>query len=94
MGSTRATGLFPYAVTASNYTNYLTDSTDGSATFTLLINGLSALAISSLGGTGYITDNDTATANVNDTCANQITVTDGSVTWSTVAVLLTTPPGA
>jgi hydroxyethylthiazole kinase-like sugar kinase family protein len=87
--------LFPYALIASNFTNYLTaaDST-GAATFTLLQNGSpSALAVSSgEGETGYITDNtDTVDFAAGDTCANRIVgtgVVDTSVTWASATLLL------
>jgi len=85
----RATGLFPYALTASDYTNLLTES-DGVATFTLLKCGSSALSIVSSSQTGYIIDTDTVHFDVGDTCANQIAVaeTGGSVTWASAALLL------
>ena len=86
----RATGLFPYASTASYYTNLLSES-DGVATFTLLKNGSSSgLSVVSSSQTGYFIDTDTVCFDVNDTCANQIAVaeTGGSVTWTSAALLL------
>lgn len=96
-GMARATGLFPYALTASHYTNHVTDADmcSGVATFTLLKNGsASALAISSGGHTGYITDNtDTVGFAVDDTCANSIVMTSGTGTyidWASASLLLET----
>lgn len=95
----RTTGLFPYALSASNFTSYITATSSsgaGSATFTVLKNGsASALAVSSSAGqTGYFTtaNSDTVTFAQGDTCANQIVGTGGtgtSVTWAGAAVLLT-----
>jgi hypothetical protein len=90
---TRATGLFPYALEASNFTNLVTDVEDaGSATFTLLKNGsATGLAVSSDGGTGYFTDNPTTGPNfdVGDTCTNMIILTAGtSVTLANGGLLL------
>jgi hypothetical protein len=92
---TRSTGLFPYALTASKFTNFLTAAgLHGAATFTLLKNGsASALSVSSTEHTaGYFTDNtDTVTFAVGDTCANQIVGTGQmgySVTWAGAALLL------
>jgi hypothetical protein len=89
----RATGLFPYALTASNYTNHLSGppSGDGVATFTLLKNyTTAALSVSSTAQTGYFIDTDTASFDAGDFCSNQISVaeTGGSVTWSSAALLL------
>jgi hypothetical protein len=93
----RATGLFPYDLEASNYTNHVTG-TDmsglGAATFTLLKNGsASGLAVSSSAGeTGYIADNlSVVDFAVGDTCANMIAVTSGtgsSISWANAALLL------
>lgn len=92
----RATGLLPYALNASKYTNYVT-ATDGagSATFTLLKNGsASALAVASgAGETGYLTDNvDTVGFVVGDTCANGIVLTsdltNSYIVWAGAALLL------
>jgi hypothetical protein len=89
---TRSTGKFPYALSASKFTNHLVDPTSGSATFTLLKNGSSALAVSSSAGhTGYIMSDLTETVafNQGDTCANQITTgSSGTVTWASAALLL------
>lgn len=95
----RATGLFPYGLTASNYTNLITSSDMGSgaATFTLLKNGsASALAVSSAGSsggkTGYIADNtDTVDFVVGDTCTNMIVPTNGVGTyidWASSTLLI------
>jgi hypothetical protein len=91
--TTRATGLIPYALEASNYTNLITDVEDcGAATFTLLQNGsASGLAVSSTGCAGYFTDNPTLGPDFSagDTCANRIVVTAGtSVTLANAGLLL------
>lgn len=84
----RSTGLFPYALAASKFTNYV-PTAGGAATFTLLINGSSSLSAScSQTDTGFITDTDSATVAVNDTCANQIVVTLGQLTWASATLLL------
>jgi hypothetical protein len=88
---TRATGLFPYSLTASNYTNLLVDPTIGAATFTVLKNGSpSLLAVSSSAGqTGYFIDGtDIVNFAVGDSCANQFVTRQGSVTWVNAALLL------
>jgi len=94
----RATGLFPYALTASNFTNHLTAATQsphaGAATFTLQKNGSpTSHAVSSLpGATGYFTDNTATAFAVGDTTANNVVVTTtdtaSSVTWASAALLL------
>jgi hypothetical protein len=84
----RATGLFPYTLSATKFTNYRPGDQSGDATFTLLKNGSpSALAVSSTGG-GYWTDNtDTVAFAVGDTCANEV---EGAVpAWAYGALLLT-----
>jgi hypothetical protein len=70
-GSTipRGTGLIPYDLVASNFTNHLTDVSDptSAATFSLLQNGTAALSTSSSPGmTGWWTDTDTASFNAGD----------------------------
>lgn len=93
----RSTGLLPYDLTASNYTNYITDADMGTgvATFALVNGGTSVLCVtsgSSLGGmTGYITDTDTANFAAGDTCTNSVTLTSGTgtnITWASAALLL------
>jgi hypothetical protein len=96
--TTRATGKFPFAVTASKYTNHITDAPGGgAATFTLLKNGsASGLAASSgAGQTGYFTDNIAPGVYfaVGQTCANEIVGgSSGSVTWAGASLLLTASP--
>jgi hypothetical protein len=93
----RSTGLFPYAVTASAFTNHLTYSDNGlskgAATFGLLKNGTTALITSSSPGmSGYWTDSDTAAFDQNDICTNRIAGTGDSgtmVQWISAAMLLT-----
>lgn len=95
---TRATGKFPFALTASTYTNHITDAPGGgAATFTLLKNGSSSglAATSGSGQTGYFTDNTAPGVNFafGQTCANQIHATGGSgasITWDGAGLLLTT----
>lgn len=89
----RATGAVPYALTASNFSTYITQaSTFDIATFSLLQNGAgSGLACaSSMGSSGYLEDTThTASFAAGDTCANEINVSMGTVKWSYAAVLLT-----
>jgi len=92
---TRATGLIPYALTASHLTSHVTSADDSDyATITLLKNGRTTmLSISSGAGlTGFFTDLiDTADFTAGDTCANQITVTGESHTsvyWVSAGLLL------
>lgn len=90
-GMPRATGLFPYALVGSKFTNYLIDPSPGNATFTLLINNLPSLLTASSGGTtGHFTDNShTVSTTIGNTCANQIVVAPGSfVTYANAALLL------
>lgn len=89
-GLPRATGLFPYALQASNFTNHISEAgPTGVATFTLLKNCTSALSITtSAGETGFITDAGPLSFDLGDTCANQITVTQGSITWASASLLL------
>ena len=87
----RATGLLPYSLTASNYTNHITSAGDntGAATFTLLKNGNSVLALSpSAGTTGYVSSSETVSFAVGDTCANQLVQTTAPVYWASGALLL------
>ena len=91
----RATGMFPYALTASSYTNNLPcDQTQtASATFTLLIEGCaSTLTICSGGGSGYFIDyTDSVDFAAGQTCTNEIVVvgdTGTYVTWAGAALLL------
>jgi len=95
----RASGLFPYALNASKYTNHITDASQiphqAAATFTLLKNGAaSALAVSATGGaTGYFTDNThSVDFAVGDTCANRIVLTSNLtntyIAWAGAALLL------
>ena len=93
----RATGLFPYALSASKFTNYVTVVFDGTsaATFTLLKNGASSgLAVSSgAGRTGYFMTSNVDHVNFDQghTCANQVVGSAGtSVTWASGALLLET----
>jgi hypothetical protein len=83
--------LLPYDLTAAQFTNFLTDA-DGAATFTLLVGGSpSALAVNAT-SSGYWTDNlHTVLIGVGCTCANQIEVTAGHVTWASASLLLEAP---
>jgi hypothetical protein len=92
----RSTGLFPYALRASKFTNHLILPSSAAATFTLLQNDSgSSLTASALSGhTGYFISAATEMVDfaVGDTCANQIMVTGDpttSVTWDGAALLLT-----
>jgi hypothetical protein len=98
-GSTipRGTGLIPYDLVASNFTNHISavsNETTSAATFSLLQNGTAALSISSSPGmTGWWTDTDTASFNAGDICANKIEGAGNpgtSVTWGGAGLLLTT----
>jgi hypothetical protein len=85
----RATGLFPYDLTASKFTNYLTGSVGGAVGFTLLVNGSSSALAVSASSSGFWTDSThTVSIDAGDICANEIEVTAGSVTWASGALLL------
>jgi len=92
----RSSGLVPYDLGASMFTNHVTASS-AAATFTLLKNGSSSgLAVSALSGhTGYFMSGptDSVAFAKGDTCANEIQVvgTTGStsITWVGAALLLT-----
>lgn len=88
----RATGLLPYSLTASKYTNHVTNAGDnntGAATFTLLKNGNSALALSSsTGETGYISSSEIVSFSAGDTCANQLVLITEPVYWASGTLLL------
>lgn len=88
-GSTaRATGLLPYDLMASKFTNLLS-SAAGTATFTLLVDGSPSDLVTSASSSGYWTDNThTVQIDAGHTCANQIEVDTGSVTWASAALLL------
>jgi hypothetical protein len=91
----RATGLCPYDLRASKFTNFLTAADpDCTVTFTLLKNGsASALAVSSSAGqSGYFVDNSDSVCFVaGDTCANRVAVFSGeggqTVTWAGAGLL-------
>ncbi|HEX4158382.1 MAG TPA: hypothetical protein VHY79_07885 [Rhizomicrobium sp.] len=87
----RATGLVPYDLTASNFTNYV-PAVLGSpiATFTLLQNEtMAAFTFTTMEGqTGYFTAAGTADFSVGDRCTNKIAVAWGTIEWASASLLL------
>lgn len=88
----RATGLLPYALTATRLTNHLTMNASAAGTFTLVHNesGSSQALSFSSGQTGWLTDNDNnpVSFDVADRCANQISVSTGTIEWASAGLLV------
>jgi hypothetical protein len=88
----RSTGLLPYALTASNFTNYIPQGDTGTATFSLLNGNTAVLSISITSEqSGYIAASGTSDFGVTDTCTNEIDITSGvgtSIKWASASLLL------